>query len=122
MAIDFKRFCKNRVIEVKLTLPPIVEDVPEIYKPTMERVLADVDTRMGAIDRSPIPYIQETIEYVDNMDLALKYTNGDVPDALLNTVSTRLFGKEFNDTDIEEQSIIIVVSLYICVARNGKIV
>lgn len=120
MAINFKKFCMNRTNNVKLVIPSIVDEVPDIYKNTAERVLKDLKTRVGMFDRTPIPYIQDTIDMVDDMDKALSPTNGDVPDSLIEHISTELYNNSFNNVDETEQSIIVIVALYICVAKNSK--
>lgn len=120
MAINFKKFCMNHTNKVKLVIPSIVDEVPDVYKNTAERVLKDLKTRVGMFDRTPIPYIQDTIDMVDDMDKALSPTNGDVPDSLIEHISTELYNNSFNDVDETEQSIIVIVALYICVAKNSK--
>jgi hypothetical protein len=54
------------------------------------------------------------------MDKALSPTNGDVPDSLIEHISTELYNNSFNNVDETEQSIIVIVALYICVAKNSK--
>lgn len=120
MAINFKKFCMNHTNNVKLVIPSIVDEVPDVYKNTAERVLKDLKTRVGMFDRTPIPYIQDTIDMVDDMDKALSPTNGDVPDSLIEHISTELYNNSFNNVDVTEQSIIVIVALYICVAKNSK--
>lgn len=120
MAINFKKFCMNRTNNVKLAIPSVVDEVPDVYKNTAERVLKDLKTRVGMFDRTPIPYIQDTIDMVDDMDKALSPTNGDVPDSLIEHISTELYNNSFNNVDVTEQSIIVIVALYICVAKNSK--
>ena len=121
MAIDFKKYCINNTLATKVAIPTVTDEVPEMYKPTMERVLTDLSGRVSLFDHTSVPYIQDTIDRVTNMDNALKPTNGDIPDALIETVSTRLYGKSFNDIAVDEQSIIFIISLYICVAKNSKL-
>lgn len=121
MAIDFQTFCNTRTVDIKLTIPDVTDEVSEVYKPTMNRVLNDLSNRVVMFDRTSIPYIQETIERVDNMDKALEPTNGDIPESILEKVSTTLYGSSFNDVNVEQQSIIIIVSTYICVAKNSKL-
>lgn len=121
MAINFQTFCDVRTVDVKITLPLVTDEVPEVYKATMDRVLKDLSNRVELFDRTSVPYIQDTIEKVADMDKALEHTSGDVPSAILENVSTTLYGKSFNDVTIDQQSIIIIVSTYICVARNSKL-
>ena len=121
MAIDFRKYCINNTYGTKVAISSNDTDVPEIYKPTMERVLTDLSTRVALFDRTAVPYIQDTIDKVENMEKALEYTKGDIPDAMLETISTRLYGNSFNDVDVAEQSIIFIIALYICVARNSKV-
>ena len=120
MAINFKKFCMNHTNNVKLAIPSAVDEVPDVYKNTAERVLKDLKTRVGMFDRTPIPYIQDTIDMVDDMGKALSPTNGDVPDSLIEHISTELYNNSFNNVDETEQSIIVIVALYICVAKNSK--
>lgn len=122
MAIDFQTFCDMRTVDVKIIIPDTLNsEVPELYKPTMERVLKDLSARTALFDHTSVPYIQETLECVKDMDEALSLTDGEIPNGILEEVSTTLYGKYFNDVEIYEQSIIIVVATYICVAKNSKI-
>ena len=120
MAIDFRKYCINNTLATKVTIPTVTDEVPEMYKPTMERVLTDLSGRTTLFDHTSVPYIQDTIDRIENIDKSLSPTNGDIPDSILETVSTRLYGKSFNDVDVTEQSIIFIVSLYICVAKNSR--
>ena len=121
MAIDFRKYCINNTLATKVTISPVTDEVPEMYKPTMERVLTDLSGRVSLFDRTSVPYIQDTIDRITDIDKALSPTKGDIPDALIETISTRLYEKSFNDINTDEQSIIFIIALYICVAKNSKL-
>ena len=121
MAINFRKYCINNTRSAKVTIPSVTNEVPEMYKPTMERVLTDLSGRVALFDRTPVPYIQDTIDRIVDMEKALSPTKGDIPDSLIETISTRLYGKSFNNINADEQSIIFIISLYICVAKNSKL-
>lgn len=120
MAINFKKYCEKFTTDQKITIDASAE-VPDTYKSTMKIVVNDIRTRLGVIDHTPVGYIQDELDAVDDVDGALRITAGDIPDGLLEGVSNGLYGKSFNDVTIEEQSIIIITSMYICVAKNRSI-
>lgn len=120
MAIDFKRYCIKNTVHHKLSIPDNPGEVPDIYKGTMERVLKDLSCRVKTLDHTSVPYIQDTLDYIDDMEKALAPTNGDIPESIIQEVTHSLYHRDFHDVSIDEQSIILIVSMYICVAKNSK--
>lgn len=120
MAIDFKTYSKlyaNPDVVISDTM-----DMPNEYVSTVGRVIDDLKYRVDDFGDVTIEYIQYTLDSVDNIDKCLSFTNGDIPDGMMNTLSNGLYGKRFNDLDRSEKSIIITISTYICVAKNRMIV
>ena len=120
MAIDFKTYSKlyaNPDVVISDTM-----DMPNEYVSTVGRVIDDLKYRVDDFGDVTIEYIQYTLDSVDDIDKCLSFTNGDIPDGMMNTLSNGLYGKHFNDLDRSEKSIIITISAYICVAKNRMIV
>ena len=120
MAIDFKTYSKlyaNSDVVISDTM-----DMPNEYVSTVGRVIDDLKYRVDDFGDVTIEYIQYTLDSVDDIDKCLSFTNGDIPDGMMNTLSNGLYGKHFNDLDRSEKSIIITISAYICVAKNRMIV
>ncbi len=120
MAIDFKTYSKlyaNPDVVISDTM-----DMPKEYVSTVGRVIDDLKYRVDDFGDVTIEYIQYTLDSVDNIDKCLSFTNGDIPDGMMNTLSNGLYGKHFNDLGRSEKSIIITISAYICVAKNRMIV
>ena len=120
MAIDFKTYSKlyaNPDVAISDTM-----DMPNEYVSTVGRVIDDLKYRVDDFGDVTIEYIQYTLDSVDDIDKCLSFTNGDIPDGMMNTLSNGLYGKHFNDLDRSEKSIIITISTYICVAKNRMIV
>lgn len=120
MAIDFKTYSKlyaNPDVVISNDM-----DMPNEYVSTVGRVIDDLKYRVGDFGDVTIEYIQYTLDSVDDIDKCLSFTNGDIPDGMMNTLSNGLYGKQFNDLDRSEKSIIITISTYICVAKNRMIV
>lgn len=120
MAIDFKTYSKlyaNPDVVISDTM-----DMPKEYVSTVGRVIDDLKYRVDDFGDVTIEYIQYTLDSVDDIDKCLSFTNGDIPDGMMNTLSNGLYGKHFNDLDRSEKSIIITISTYICVAKNRMIV
>lgn len=120
MAIDFKTYSKlyaNPDVVISDTM-----DMPNEYVSTVGRVIDDLKYRVDDFGDVTIEYIQYTLDSVDDIDKCLSFTNGDIPDGMMNTLSNGLYGKHFNDLGRSEKSIIITISTYICVAKNRMIV
>ena len=120
MAIDFKTYSKlyaNPDVVISDTM-----DMPKEYVSTVGRVIDDLKYRVDDFGDVTIEYIQYTLDSVDDIDKCLSFTNGDIPDGMMNTLSNGLYGKHFNDLGRSEKSIIITISAYICVAKNRMIV
>ena len=120
MAIDFKTYSKlyaNPDVVISDTM-----DMPNEYVSTVGRVIDDLKYRVNDFGDVTIEYIQYTLDSVDDIDKCLSFTNGDIPDGMMNTLSNGLYGKRFNDLGHSEKSIIITISAYICVAKNRMIV
>lgn len=120
MAIDFKTYSKlyaNPDVVISNDM-----DMPNEYVSTVSRVIDDLKYRVDDFGDVTIEYIQYTLDSVDDIDKCLSFTNGDIPDGMMNTLSNGLYGKQFNDLDRSEKSIIITISAYICVAKNRMIV
>lgn len=121
MAIDFKKYCELYTVSSDIM---ITEDmtIPEEYVKTVDRVVDDLRYRTEDFDSVTIEYIQCTLDSVEDMGAALRHTEGDIPDGMMNTLSKELYGKMFNELEQIEKSIIITISTYICVAKNRMLV
>ena len=74
--------------------------------------------KMDHLDAIEIPYIEEKLTAKANEleDILAGYNDGDVPDYLVNLLSTELYAREFHTLNCEEQAIIRTLSVYIIVS------
>ena len=117
---SFKQFCINTVT------PEHVDIIPSgIFTPDKMyvNIVNSIKPKMEILDRVNIPFIEATFEDMDAVTEILR-EDQDVPDEMLGDLSTKLYGKEFNTLDNEEQSIIKVIGCYLqiqtIIRRNLK--
>lgn len=120
MAINFNAFCKNYAVTEKVIITDET-DFPEVYKKTVEKIVDDLKYRTEDFDTISVDYIQMTLDSVGDINKALNYTAGDIPDGIMNTLATELYGNLFNLIDEDAQPIIITIAAYICIAKNKKL-
>ena len=72
---------------------------------------------MTILNRIEIPFIEEAFRDMDRVErLLAAYNQGDVPDYLLKTFAEKLYGSEFTSLNPDQQSIIKILSVYICIS------
>lgn len=115
--MKFLPFCQ------RITTPFIVVEqtqVTEVPNDIAERVTTlcnMMKPKMNKLDRIEIPFIEALFHDMDIVeDIMEKEYNGDVPDYLVETFSTNLYGQEFASLDSDQQAIIKTLSVYICIS------
>lgn len=106
-----------------LTTPDILttnpEDVeyPESIQKKLDTLVINMKPKMDILDKVNIPYIEKVFDM--KPEVIFKYLNescdGDIPDGVINVLSTKLYAKDFNDMSAGEQAIIKVLSVYLMI-------
>lgn len=117
--VSFKDFCKQVVTNYRITSDDVGTDmtVPPYFESQVESLIEIMRPKMNRLDRVSVRFIEEYFENIDKVP-ELFDTNrptGDVPNSIINKLSTELYGKPVNDLTDDEQAIIKVLSCYICI-------
>lgn len=81
-------------------------------------LISQMRSKVGHFDQIEISYIEQKLtDCSQNLeDILASYNDGDVPNYLVNLLSTSLYGKELHMLNCEEQAIIRVFAVYIIVS------
>ena len=113
---NFKQFCINIT---NTNIPNIHIEAADCYLENdelIEHVTADIKNKLDIIDHVSVPYIEGKFDNLDAVGDILAFTkHEDIPDALLNLISYKVYDKEFNLLSNAERSIIAVLSVYILI-------
>jgi len=110
----FLQFCKSITKQEICTMPDVNDCVDPRIMDRAEILFKQMRTKTNIFDRIEIPYIESELQDQDKVQrILMQYNDGDIPDYLFRKFS-ELFHKPFNDLNIDEQSIVKTLSVYVC--------
>jgi hypothetical protein len=113
----FSQFCKRLATNEAITDTMNVTDVNDDVKGRAHALCQIMKPKMDILDRIEIGFIEEAFRDMDRAEKVLaEYNDGYVPDYLLKTLSETLYGHEFTSLNADQQSIIKILSAYICIS------
>lgn len=114
---SFESKCLSLATIYPLETNPDEMIVPDKYKTSVNSLITIMKPKMDRLDKVSIKFIEncfkdinEAVRYLD------RNTNcGEIPDSVINVLSTELYGKSTKCLTEKEQAIIKVLSCYICI-------
>lgn len=112
----FEQFCKYHATNEQISSID-VKDVDRNIQERAHALCQIMKPKMTILDRIEIPFIEEAFKDMAKVERLLStYNEGDVPDYLLRTFSENLYGSEFTSLNEDQQAIIKILSVYICIS------
>lgn len=118
MGKSFKEFCTKVATNEIVTVDSSDNSVPETYRTKLDSLVTIMRPRMKNLDRINVRFIEDAFEDINEVKEKLdkKTVDGDIPDGVLNELSKKLYdGKSFNEIAQDEQMIIKVLAVYLCI-------
>ena len=111
----FKEFCQETAVVIgkdKVDRDATIDDA------RLDKFIANMKNSYK--ENVTLSYIQKTVnvnpgEIIDKV--SAKYSDGDIPDGLINKIAIGLFGKPYADLVDEECKIINVLSIYYTISN-----
>ena len=117
----FSQFCKRLATNEVITETMNVTDVNDDVKGRAHALCQIMKPKMDILDKIEIGFIEEAFRDMDKVErLLAEYNDGEVPDYLLKTLSATLYGPEFTSLNPDQQSIIKILGVYICISIQGS--
>lgn len=94
------------------------EAVPNKYVGPVESLIKIMRPKMDILDRISIPFIEAAFADINEVTKTLdEQNNGDIPEGIIQTLSTKLYNRPLQSLNTDEQAIIKVLSCYICIQK-----
>ena len=117
----FSQFCKRLATNEVITETMNVTDINDDVKGRAHALCQIMKPKMDILDKIEIGFIEEAFRDMDKVErLLAEYNDGEVPDYLLKTLSATLYGPEFTSLNPDQQSIIKILAVYICISIQGS--
>lgn len=117
----FSQFCKRLATNEVIAETMNVTDVNDDVKGRAHALCQIMKPKMGILDKIEVGFIEEAFRDMDKVErLLAEYNDGEVPDYLLKTLSETLYGPEFTSLNPDQQSIIKILAVYICISIQGS--
>lgn len=117
----FLAFCKKIATSDNIVDDIDINDVevPEKYLDETDNLISSIKPKLNRLDKISISFIQNVFEDIDNVVERLNEDCilGDIPDSIINYLSSNLYGKTFGELTDDEMSIIKVLACYICIPK-----
>lgn len=93
------------------------KEIPERYVVPTQALIDIMKKKMSILDQINIPFIETVFDDIDKAIETLneKTEDGDVPDGIINKLSSELYGSQIKELTKEQQAIIKVLSCYLCI-------
>ena len=112
----FTKFCKLIATPGKMMIDPNCKTVPEKYRERLHRLIKMLQPEMGMLDKIQVSFVETAMEDITYVTARLNETcGGDIPDAIINELALNLYYRAFNKITEDEQSIIKVLAVYLCI-------
>jgi len=119
--MSFAEFCSKFCNQVQLTIPLAHPESPKLELDILKRMhalIGNVQLQKNRFNQVPMHFITNRLADLDEVRKCLdSYHDGDVPDALLESLSMGLYEYPFNDIRVEYQNIIETLAVYIVVSH-----
>lgn len=112
MINSFQRFCMNKATDLPITFDPDNVIIEEKYANILDVTIKDLKGRRDVFDNVNVVYIENKINSVDFEAIA----DMDIPDGIFVRLAEGIFNKTISELNVEQQSIIKVVAVYICIS------
>lgn len=115
--LDFcKRYATNHKIEISVPDDPNVIEIPYNLESDIENLVKDLKPKANRFDKLHVTYVEQSFSNFDNVIGILKDVyNEDIDDGIAYALSRYLYDTQFNDLDVDRQSIIKVLTIYILI-------
>lgn len=117
--MTFIEFCEKLTVQFGITLPdaPTGSDLAPELESRVNGLVMSIRNQKNRLDKVPLAFVQHALEDADIVRSCLEqFDDGNVPDALFETLAMKLYETKFNDLDIQHQNIIEILSVYIIVS------
>jgi len=113
--MNFLEFCKSKTTDVGFESVALSE-VPDRYKQSTDAMIQIMKPKRKIFDSINVPFVEMTFEEEDYEDiLKNNLVDGEIPDGIIYELSMGIFSEYPNRLDASQQSIIKVLSAYICI-------
>ena len=115
--LDFcRRYATNRKLEIGEPADPDVIEIPFNLESDIENLVKDLKPKASRFDKIHVTYIETAFNDFDKVVNILKDVyNEDIDDGIAYALSRYLYNTQFNDLDVDRQSIIKVLTIYILI-------
>ena len=118
MGLKFNEFCRRIATKTPIIISDSM-DIPDKYTVAVNELIKDIKPKRDILDKISIPYVEPIfdgsydIDIVDELDT--KLDDGEIPDGIINKLSKGIFYKMAKELTDEQQVIIKVLAVYICI-------
>ena len=112
MINSFQKFCMSKATDLPITFDPDNVIVEEKYNTILDVTIKDLKGRRNVFDNVNVVYVENTINSADFDSIA----DMDIPDGIFVRLSEGIFNKPISDLSVEQQAIIKVLAVYICIS------
>ena len=119
----FEQFCMNVASDIHITEP--LNDVSQVpsydIQSRVHNLIKQLVYKMDILDHVHVWYVENALSDMTEVEEKLKsFNNGDVPDWVINELSTNLYRQSFQELNKNQQSIIKTLAVYICISGKGN--
>ena len=121
--MSFKNMCLKYASDEHIQVDDTSLNIPDGYKRFVEWLIAYMKPKMHSLDTISIDFIEKYFEDVDDLTKLLNDNTNDeeIPDSVINVLSNELYdGKSVDELTDDEQAIIKVLSVYICIQKSNS--
>lgn len=109
----FKDYCM-KMAEHNDMLPTSDTNLDESTSKRIDGLVKIMELKMDRLDKISVPPFIESVFDCDVTEkLNAKTVDGDIPDAVINTLAAKLYHHVFKELDDAERSVIKILSVYI---------
>lgn len=113
--MKFKDFCLRKTYPGTFDNISTDVTVPGIYSIATNSLIEIMKNKISIFDKINVPFVEAAFECDYEKILEEKLIDGEVPDGIIHQLSIGLYGKQPTMLDEEEQAIIKVLAVYICI-------
>ena len=126
--VSFQQFCNQHASGEWITDQldtASFEFSKEYDMPTRIRSMIEImKPKVNIVDKINVPLIESASADISEVESKLKdFNNGDIPDCILVELSNGLYGESdqpFTSLTIDQQNIIKILAVYICISAMDK--
>ena len=114
----FATLCRNLSTGNHLTTNPDITEYPDCLSEVMDSLVNYIKPKKDILDKIEIPFIEKTFTSKTDKEVRKILEEScqcEIPDGLINTLSSRIYETSFNEMSVSEQSIINVLAVYLMI-------